>query len=126
MGPTHHRAGGLTHALALLALLAFVLRAAIPAGYMLDQRANYPAGMVICSGFAMDQADKPDPHKDEKNDHTPCVFAMSAVFNAPAQAPSIDAPLFAVAFAATAYEALRPGLGLAAPPPWATGPPQNA
>jgi len=119
----------------LLAALALGLRLILPGGVMLAaSSAGAGPQMVICTGqgaltvslgqdgtLVKAPANKA-PEKPERPDH-PCAFAASVAQVAPSQAMkaapvqivrSLDLPLAA---------AQRPGLGLAAPPPWTTGPP---
>jgi hypothetical protein len=130
---SHKRSG---HGL-LLAALALGLRLILPGGVMLAAPSVGAAPqMVICTGQgAMTVSLGQDgalikapankaPEKPERPDH-PCAFAASVAYVGPSQtvaaaqiqiARSLDLPL------ATAQ---RPGLGLAAPPPWTTGPPTD-
>ena len=123
-------------ALAAFALLALCVRALVPAGYMVGglDASGRQAFVTLCSEsgpiqIAIDLKtgavkETGADHADNTAKHPPCVFAGAAVFDAPAllalpiSAPvEIAAPTFAPAFA-------RPGLGLAAPPPPAIGPPR--
>ena len=119
----------------LLAALALGLRLILPGGVMLAApTAGAAPQMVICTGqgamtVSLGQdgrilkapADKA-PENPDRPDH-PCAFAASLAISGPgplaASLPirfvgDLDLPL------ATTQ---RPGLGLAAPPPWTTGPP---
>jgi hypothetical protein len=112
---------------ALLAILAILLRASIPGGFMLSSaKAGSLPALVICTAQGlMTLADHPDPGKiDDGKQDGACAFAATS---GPSIAP---AP---VVIAAPGYEAeatadriaadQRPGRGLAAPPPPTTGPP---
>lgn len=56
--------------------------------------------------------------------HAPCLFAASASAAPPASAATLAPPIQVVAAALPAFpESVSVGRGLAAPPPWATGPP---
>lgn len=116
------------HQIALLfATLALVCRVAVPTGFMVGEGAAGPT-IVICSGSGPMTMPlpgvpaKPDG-KADKADH-PCVFAAAHVA-APAPVPNGDALVLRAAPASPMPPSgdLRPGLGLAAPPPPKTGPP---
>jgi hypothetical protein len=68
-------------------LLALLLRAGIPAGYMLAPGDGLPR-IVPCTGVAA-----PSHHRDhqQSSDRTPCAFAVIAEAAAPGTAPSIAA-----------------------------------
>lgn len=133
--------------LAMIAgLLALLVRAVVPAGFMLappGQGVAGPIPIVLCTESGTIQAllaadgsivedgaaaDDPagDPgHSDDVVDHAACVFAQGATATAPDGVPAgeavsaaaIDAPVSGIALD------LVPGRGLAAPPPPATAPP---
>lgn len=127
--------------LTAIAFLAMAVRAVIPAGYMLadDRDSGRFVTIELCSahgsvealldretGAILDTAPAPKPAHDDDGKNTPCVFAAAAHLAAPEHAPALiaaevtaDAPSLGVAD-------MRPGLGLAAPPPWSTGPPPTA
>jgi hypothetical protein len=114
----------------LLALFALTFKAMLPPGYMLA-----PVGdqlvMTLCSvdGPVDITIDAPTQHApdDSKAKHdAPCVFAMAAALSTPEPTPALPAPRVAnvmrnEARVAESVEALA----LAAPPPWATGPPAS-
>ncbi|GIL37873.1 DUF2946 family protein [Roseiterribacter gracilis] len=113
---------------ALLAILAILLRAAIPGGFMLSSaKAGGMPDLVVCTSQGLmtiaHDADPASADSDSKQD-TSCAFtATSAVTIAPTLV-QIAAPTYAVM--ATVQRAVadqRPGRGLAAPPPPTTGPP---
>lgn len=120
-----------------LALLAMTLRALIPQGFMLaGAQDDHLISLQICSGvehtnavlnlqtgaIVEDGAEGKSGSKPPKAD-APCVFAAIAYLAAPL-APVIFGGLIATVQPATfATVAVAPGLGLAAPPPWSTGPP---
>lgn len=116
------------HRLALLlATLALVFRVAVPTGFMVGAGAAGPS-IVICSGSGPMTMSLPgipakNDGKTDKADH-PCVFAAAHIA-APAAFPASDAIVLRAAPAAPLAPIgdLRPGLGLAAPPPPKTGPP---
>ncbi len=119
-----------------LTVLALAVRFAIPAGTMLEKPAedgDLPT-LVICSSAGMITVKaegygipaKPDPakHQDNGKSGEPCVFAAVAANVAPPPPTVVDLP--APAATAAPFEVAvhqRPGEGLAAPPPPATGPP---
>lgn len=122
----------------LLAMLAIAVKVLIPAGYMLSAQVG-PGGsptMVICTGHgefvvAVDANGKPsapDPSKpgdgkSKAGDH-PCTFASASVAHAAPAAFAIVAPIrLAWLPPPPRLTTQRPGLGLAAPPPYTTGPP---
>jgi hypothetical protein len=122
-------------ALAAFALLALCVRALVPAGYMIGglDASGRQAFVTLCSesgpiqiAIDLDTGAVKETganHADNASQHPPCVFAGAAMFNAPelvalpgSERIEIAAPELAPAF-------VRPGLGLAAPPPPAIGPP---
>ncbi len=116
------RAGGLW---LILAMLAVCLRILAPSGYMTTP--DQPFALVICTGEgALNLAADP-AHSDHgaPQSHAPCAFAGVGVATAPPQPLAVPTPvIFAQAIeTASLPAALRPGQGLAAPPPPATGPP---
>jgi hypothetical protein len=137
-GLRHHKTG-FAQALTAFALLAMVVRALVPAGYMFapthDSRF---LAITLCSGHgpaeavldlttgAIVDASEAQTHKapsSPSRTDAPCVFATAAPLSAP-EAPAV----IAVAFRHQAIElpsaiVATPGRGLAAPPPWSTGPP---
>lgn len=133
--------------LAMIAgLLALLVRAVIPAGFMLAPTGQGGAGpipIVLCTEGGTIQAllaadgslvedggtgDKPagnDGHSDGGVDHAACVFAHGTAATGPVDpAGSAAAPLMRIEAPAGAMVLdLVPGRGLAAPPPPATAPP---
>jgi hypothetical protein len=123
--------------LTALALLAMTARGLLPAGYMVSPSPGRLAAITLCTANGeitvlrdskTGEVVKPgDAHKPPAGQHDGghCVFAAMAWVAAPDVAPpvavfeqpkSIEAPSLA----------MRPGEGLAAPPPWSTGPPLTA
>lgn len=117
------------HALMALALIGVALRAVTPAGFMLA-----PVGgamtVVLCTAqgpelITLDLGDHKPGKDTPKHDkaEAPCVFAAAAHLASPERA-AIAAPLaLAFVIAPLSAEHVQPGRGLAAPPPWSTGPP---
>jgi len=129
---------GLAQVLAALAIAAIAVRALIPAGYMLapvnDGRhiaivlcSGHEAVLDINTGKLIDSAQPPgrDDRSDQSGD-APCVFAATTALAAPEFGAVLSAPLMRSALRVDARAAIAPGRGLAAPPPWATGPPLTA
>ena len=131
----------LCQTLAALALLAMVLRALLPQGFMLapSQSGDAPISVQLCSENgvidlwfnpstgAFLPKDSPASHGSDKAPHadSPCVFAAIAHLAAPV-VPLL--PVIApVRVLAATFETsfIAPGLGLAAPPPFSTGPPHR-
>lgn len=123
--------------LGAIALLAMLVRAIVPAGYMLAE-ADTPNGRYLvvqmCDGHSAAQlvdldtgkmldASKLPGKSNGKTSSSPCVFAVAAPMASP---PSVAEPVvFRRAFTADFVVALAvtPGRGIAAPPPPSTGPP---
>ncbi len=127
--------------LGAIALLAMLVRAIVPAGFMLaaaDTAHGRYLTVELCvehgggrqvidldTGKPVDLS-KPQPSKTDhsKSKAPPCVFAASAHVAAPVVFATLEA--FPVEHA-TVFHALpdvRPGEGIAAPPPPSTGPPE--
>ena len=130
----HHRSG-FGQALAALALLAMVVRALVPSGYMLAEVGPHQVLTVtLCSGHGPVETQidlgRPGSHKGDpsngKSHDAPCAFAAVAHLSAPQGLQAVSAPVLAFVSAQTAPQRVTPGRGLAAPPPWATGPPLTA
>jgi hypothetical protein len=109
-----------------LAMLALVVKVAVPTGFMVaspGSGAGFP--LVICTGHGPMIAHPNGEKGGEKaRSDAPCAFAGHAV----SAAPPISAPLpgsffFANVLASPAGVRLAPGRGLAAPPPPSQGPP---
>lgn len=134
----------LTTAFAVIALFAIALRALVPAGYMIAPRAEDGAVvMALCSEHGTTQvridlrtgevvADdaREDDHGTGQGDDpaakkssAPCVFATAAALAPPSFGPGVPVRVNAPAFEVSAVSHVAPGRGLAAPPPYSTGPP---
>ncbi len=122
----------------LLTVCALAVRVLIPAGYMVAPASGQggPPAIVICTaqgaktvsidaGGVVQTGEKtPKPTGGKAGSDHPCVFAGAVT---PLPVPGLVLAR-AEAFAATApieraMSHQRPGLGLAAPPPFKTGPP---
>ena len=132
-----HGRTGFSQVLAALAFIAIAVRALIPSGYMVgsaDDGRILP--IVLCSGheafldlstgqLVEDGAPVEDDGRSKRTS-APCVFAVSVHFATPEAAVE---PALAQDYSEDAPD-IRPvsvpGRGLAAPPPWATGPPLTA
>lgn len=134
---SRYRRWGLAHALAAFALLAMAVRALVPAGYMLSAESGRFVTVTLCSGLSTTQAvidretgavQGEGGHQDNSADgeHAPCVFAQAAPMAAPEIAPSILIAATLVEAPRAAQTLIAPGRGLAAPPPFQTGPPATA
>lgn len=122
--------------LGAIALLALVVRAIVPAGYMLahaDTGSGRYLTLRLCDSHSdavqiidLDTGKRVDasklPGKTEQK-HAPCVFAAAVAMAQPETAAE------PVAFRTTqdidfaVVRDLRPGRGIPAPPPPSTGPP---
>ena len=129
---------GFAQVIAALAFIAIAMRAVVPAGYMVGlAEQGQLVSIELCSGHAatldlesgrlVEPGQTPDDkqHGSDRTSDAPCVFAAVAHLSAPEAQPEAQAPLLV---AAQDYQALAivPSRGLAAPPPWATGPPLTA
>jgi hypothetical protein len=124
--------------LTVLAFMAVAIRAVVPAGYMLGADDGRFVSVMLCgstgwvealvdrdTGAIIDPDERPAPK--QTHDNAPCVFAMAAPLVAPESAATIATSHVATIDAQQhALRDARPGLGLAAPPPWSTGPPSIA
>jgi hypothetical protein len=133
------RRSTLTVMLTALALLAMTLRGLLPAGYMVSPaRSGELAAITLCTaggevielrdrrtGDIVKPGETPTAPAPGEHGDGHCVFAAMAWVATPAVAPLIQAFAAPQTAAPQAFTA-RPGQGLAAPPPWSTGPPQTA
>jgi hypothetical protein len=126
--------------LAAFALLAFSVRALLPAGMMLAPERGLIVAIKLCTadGYVdalVDTGTGKVVHGDRAPDndgkstggagkHPPCAFAATPAMVGPATAAEPTAVAFDVTTLVFAPGAApSPGRGLAAPPPWSTGPP---
>lgn len=119
--------GGAGRAWLMLALLAVTLRVLAPPGYMLSP--DSPSGYALCTSQGLQSPDQgPDaPASGGAMKDAPCVFAGLAAFDTPPSPPEMSsaAGYSEPAWVPAGPRNLRPGLGLAAPPPPSTGPPHS-
>ena len=121
------RSGGWRGVFMTLAVLALVLKIMVPQGFMVADR-GAPFPLVICTGHGPMQVlpQGHDPSKTpEKKSDAPCAFAGSVTPPTPSLVATIAEPYSqpALQIAAIRSNYIAPGLGLAAPPPFTTGPP---
>lgn len=126
--------------LAVIAFVAIAVHALLPPGYMLSapQRAGQFISLTLCSGHAaplvldlstgaFTPADEaPNDDRSDSNGNAPCVFASAAVWAPPPTSAVAPVALPRPSCSAGACFESRTsfaGGGLAAPPPWSTGPP---
>jgi len=122
--------------LGALALLALLVRAVLPAGYMfaaVDTAGGRYVTLQVCDGQAgphtllnLDTGEEISADalpKKPLSPGSPCVFSMAVGLAGPRAVfePVVFRPETAVVFAE--QTGVRPGRGMPAPPPPATGPP---
>jgi hypothetical protein len=113
--------------LAAFAVLALLVQALLPQGYMVSATSGAPPSLVICTGHGplVLNVDHGAPAKPAKSSHdAPCIFAGHGPLVA--AAPTLLLRALTVSFverAVTRARDLLPGRGLAAPPPPSQGPP---
>jgi hypothetical protein len=109
----------------ILALLALCLQILIPSGFMVASSDTGPA-LVICTGhgpLTLDDHGQPGKAPSSKAD-MPCLFAGHGTTAAAPSVARISPPTaIVVARVAQAIRWVRPGHGLAAPPPPSHAPP---
>ena len=125
--------------LGAIALLALLVRALIPAGYMVAS-AETPNGrfliVQLCDGHAstaqavdletgqnVDLSTFPKSPTNSGNSDQPCAFAVAVAFAPPVTAAESLAVMASTDADVALPTVVRPGRGIAAPPPPATGPP---
>lgn len=121
---------------ATLLLFAVALLLKVPAGFMPEARAH-TVGFGWCNPVSTDaeiEARKlleaalaPSAEKKQESrasdSQQPCAFAAAAQPVAPFEPIALLAPIAAKPLALQPILSASPGLGLVAPPPFATGPP---
>ena len=114
-----------------LAVLALVIKVAIPAGFMLGAQTDSAPAIVLCTAQGAVTIKPHGQHEKSptKSAHdSPCAFAGHGATFVASEPVSIDAAE-AIAYAPSAPRLVAeavPGQGLAAPPLPARGPPQVA
>lgn len=124
--------------LGAIALLAMLVRAIIPAGYMLaeadtgagryltvemcDGHTNRAQAIDLDTGKLVDLSELPKNVKSE-TDTAPCVFAGATAIESPVAATELVEFQVSHQVDFVVVRDLRPGRGIAAPPPPSTGPP---
>lgn len=126
--------------LGAIALLAMLVRAIVPQGYMIAAAGEGGARYLtvrLCEahGYAqrvidlkdgrmLDPGEKPATGKmGEPVHHAPCVFAAAAPLAPPLASAEPVAFLISHEIVLSAPRDVRPGEGIPAPPPFSTGPP---
>ena len=125
--------------LGAIALLAMLVRAVVPAGYMLAEAESANGRYLtvdFCEGHEavkrvldvetrklLDPSEVPAEQHDGKAQNSPCVFAVAAPLAPPLA--NVEAIPFTVVRDAefSVVRDVRPGRGIPAPPPPSTGPP---
>lgn len=130
----------LSRRLGAIALLALLVRAIVPAGYMVasaDTGNGRFLTVTVCSGHQnvvrvidldtgreVSPGEAPGGQTDDDSSSQPCVFGTAPHLATPVTfAEPERVHVIAAAPAALRPASLRPGRGIAAPPPPATGPP---
>lgn len=132
-----HGRTGFSQVLAALAFIAIAVRALIPTGYMVgpaeDGRilpivlcSGHEAFLDLSTGQLVEGGAPADDDGQSKQTSAPCVFAVSAHLATPQAAGELALAQVYVDEAPAIRPVSVPGSGLAAPPPWATGPPLTA
>jgi hypothetical protein len=126
MVPARIRAEAWRGVLLTLAVLALVMRIAVPQGFMVASNTLGGAELVICTGSGPLKT-APDAPADKSKSDGACAFAGQGVGAAPEAPPALAAASFVgtVADKPIVRPDLAPGRGLAAPPPPSLGPPLN-
>lgn len=130
--------------LGAIALLALLVRALVPAGYMLasaetaqgrylvvqlcDSHAGFTQIIDLDTGLQVDPDTLPgSPNGKPTHDKTgkaPCLFATAPHFASPQLASEVVAIVTRTLPTGYAVAHVSPGRGIPAPPPPSTGPPQ--
>jgi hypothetical protein len=120
-----------------LALIAIAIRAAVPVGFMLTPDKDRWVVVTLCSGSGPMQmalnldtgeqrrgGEQPAEEDPQPSPHAPCVFTVSAGVTPPVEVAVARGPVGAfMPIGPTFPVTVAIGQGLAAPPPWSTGPP---
>lgn len=118
---------------ALLVAAALLVRALVPGGYMAAPAAG-SITVTLCADASgtprqvqVALGDHELPGKDHQDKHSPCAFAgMAAALADLAPLPALPLPPPPAVAASSPAQAVAVGQGLAAPPPFQTGPPAIA
>lgn len=130
--------------LGAIALLALLVRALVPAGYMIasaetaegrylvvqlcDSHAGFTQVIDLDTGLHVDPDTLPgSPDGKPTNDKSgkaPCLFATAPHIATPQIASEVTAIVIRTAATGYAVAPVSPGRGIPAPPPPSTGPPQ--
>ncbi|AWM77932.1 hypothetical protein [Phenylobacterium parvum] len=109
----------------MLALLSVTLRVLTPSGYMFAP--DSPSGYALCTSQGIQEPDREPGETDAAAGmkDAPCAFAGVGAVDVPPVSPGVSSPIGDLSRHGVyaLQETLRPGLGLAAPPPPSTGPP---
>ena len=119
-----------------LVLLAFAVRAIIPAGYMINAAPQSGVMVVLCSSHGLLEVKvdpvtgevsfaKKAPSNQSDKDDSPCAFSVIAKVAPPSTGLVFVAPRELAALAPLSSHSVTPGQGLTAPPPPSTGPPTH-
>jgi hypothetical protein len=127
--------------LGAIALLAMLVRAVMPAGFMLAEAESANGRYLtvdFCEGHGavkrvldvetrklLDPSDVPAEQHEGKAQHAPCVFAAVAPLASPLMAAEVVEFVIVRDAEFTVIRDIRPGRGIPAPPPPATGPPST-
>ena len=122
--------------LGALILLAFAIRAVVPAGYMLNSAPQSGVSVVLCSAHGLIEVKvdpvtgevslaKKSPDNQSGKDDSPCAFSAIAKIAPPSTGFKLVAPRELAVLAPPVSHHVAPGQGLTAPPPPATGPPST-
>lgn len=115
---------------ALLILMALAMRVAVPSGWM--PSADKAFALTVCTGMDVQTVwldkqgnlHKDDPSAGKAVDHAPCAFTGTVLAaDVPHQLPLSGIVASAADIPALPFSRSSVGLGLAAPPPHAIGPP---
>lgn len=116
----------------LLVAAALLARALVPGGYMAAPSAG-SITVTLCADASgtpkqvqVALGDHEVPGKDHQDKHSPCAFAGMAALADLAPLPEVPLPPPPAVAASFAVQAVAVGQGLAAPPPYQTGPPAIA
>lgn len=133
---SRHRTGPFA-LLMVFALIAMTVRAAVPVGFMITPDKDRWVVVTLCSGSGPMQmalnldtgeqrqgGEQPAEEDPQQSPHAPCVFAVAGGVTPPVEVAVARGPDGAfMPIGPTFPVTVAVGQGLAAPPPWSTGPP---